>query len=121
MSTQQGYQDTAAQTDFVSGNWSGTWSSDRHGGHGGSLRCRTRRGDDGWHATFTGQGERIGTYEVEMAGRKEGDTVTFEGEVDLGPQDGGTYRWRGSVTPSEFRGSYSSEHDNGSFTMTPDQ
>ena len=102
---------------LVTGKWEGTWKSSKSG-HGGGLQCTAvETGKDMWKATFVAQYGQEATYSIEMIGQREGPTVLFEGDVDLGEKDGGVYHWTGRATANEFVGEYSSSNDSGGFRM----
>jgi hypothetical protein len=88
--------------------WEGTWQAK------GSQQCKELKcvarpvGDDQWQATFTGVCDRRFSFQVKMRGRSMGDKVVFEGNTDLGEENGGTYTWRGAIIGELFSGKYQS-------------
>lgn len=56
-------------------------------------------------------------YDLLMHVRREGQTVHFSSEADLGWLAGGTYEYFGTVEDGEFRSTYTSKGDYGTFEM----
>ena len=103
----------------AAGFYDGHWYGPNPENALGQLTCTiTSTGDDTWDAlffaTFGGQGE----YEVELKGVTEGDTIIFEGSVDLGVTSGGVFDWGGTIKGEVFDGSYTSKFINGTFKMS---
>lgn len=108
-------------TPDIAGAWEGRWQSDN--GHGsGRLRCLlTPLADGAYQARFraTYWGILKASYTVILRGAgQEGQTILLSGEEDLGFLAGGTYQYRGRVTPADFSCAYSSKYDHGTFTLT---
>jgi hypothetical protein len=101
-------------------SWDGTWTADPDG-HGGELRCLVRQVErDQWEGKFTGTCDRQFAYEVQMKGRRDGDSILFTGDADLGEKDGGLYHWTGRIVGEEFAGQYqSTSGKTGKFAMKP--
>jgi hypothetical protein len=101
-------------------SWQGTWEA-APDGHGGELRCLVRPTEgDTWEGKFTGYCDRQFAYEVQMQGRRDGDTIVFSGDANLGEKDGGIYHWTGRIAGEEFTGKYQSESGkSGKFHMKP--
>jgi hypothetical protein len=101
-------------------SWEGTWEA-APDGHGGELRCLVRQiAREQWEGKFTGTCNRQFAYEVQMKGRRDGDTILFTGEADLGEKDGGLYRWTGRIVGDQFAGQYeSASGKTGKFAMKP--
>ncbi len=99
--------------------WSGSWVDERSSDHGGDLRCISRRLDEtNWQATFSGFCGREFGYDIEMHGRQDDSAVKFDGEVDLGEEDGGVYTWTGVMQGNYFDGEYATRTGKaGSFAM----
>lgn len=98
--------------------WTGTWQGDK-AGYGGDLHCVARRieGED-YSAVFSGYCGREYAFQIAMNGKKDGDRITFAGEVDLGDKDGGKYQWTGEILGDSFNGKYtSSQGKKGEFSM----
>jgi hypothetical protein len=100
--------------------WEGTWQAK------GSQQCKELKcvarpvGDGGWQATFTGVCNRRFSFQVNMRGRAVGDKVVFEGNTELGEENGGTYTWSGSIVGKLFSGKYKSTGGKqGTFEMKP--
>ena len=100
-------------------SWEGTWEGSN--GHAGELHCAvTRKGAEQWEGHFTGTCDRQFAYEVQMQGRKDGDTILFTGKADLGEKDGGLFQWTGRIAGEDFVGEYKSDSGkNGKFKMKP--
>ena len=89
--------------------WSGEWKG-AETGHGGDLKCAAHQiGPERWVATFSGHCGRDYAFQVDLVGKKEGDRVVFKGEVDLGKENGGKYRWTGHIAGDRFVGRYETE------------
>ena len=56
-------------------------------------------------------------YTIEMTVKREGDRIVFEGEQDLGALAGGVYRCKGDIQGDQFKATYESKHDHGTFEM----
>lgn len=98
--------------------WTGTWQ-DSAPGHKGELYCAVRQVDaENYKARFTGYCGKQFAYDITMKGHTVADTILFEGEADLGDDDG-TYQWTGTIRGDRFDGQYRSvKGREGSFTMT---
>ena len=102
----------------ITGKWSGRWESGKHKGHGGKLDCGvTKSGENEWGAVFTAEFGKIKDYKIALKGKPAGDKVLFGGEVDLGKDDGGVFKWSGEATANEFAGKYEGGGDTGTFSM----
>jgi hypothetical protein len=104
----------------IEGRWTGEWGSDRNG-HRGELRCVVSKSSDAtyrahYHATFW----KIFwfTYVAKLNGQETNGTVHLRGEANLGKLAGGVYKYEGTATPTEFRSTYASKHDHGTFDMS---
>ena len=103
--------------------WSGTWQDNASvqnvPEHNGDLYCTVKRIDaENYKARFTGYCGRQFAYDITMKGRSEADTVHFEGQADLGDEDG-AYQWTGTIRGDQFDGQYrSAKGKEGTFTMT---
>jgi len=105
--------------DLLAGSWEGTWQSASKP-LGGKLAAIIEKKDDGsYHASFTsqtpfGEDKSICIYHI----AEHGDTVwKFQGKRDLGLLKGGTYTYTGTVDATEFRCTYNSTFDKGTFQM----
>ena len=104
----------------VEGRWEGTWRSDANG-HNGRLRCvLTRSGEDKWRAAFHAKFMKIFSYShvTTLTGRETNGAVELRGEAKLSKLAGGLYKYEGRVTPTEFRSTYKSKRDHGTYQMT---
>jgi hypothetical protein len=101
-------------------SWEGTWEA-ADPPHGGELRCTVRQLDgEQWEGKFTGYCDRQFAYEVQMQGRRDGDSILFKGDADLGDKDGGRYSWTGRIVGEAFVGEYkSTSGKTGKFQMKP--
>ena len=97
--------------------WVGTWEA---GGRERTceIRCVSHPVDDeNWNAKFTAFCDQWYSYDVEMKGHKDGDTIRFVGDADLGKKYG-VYHWTGQIVGDSFTGEYRSESgETGAFTM----
>jgi len=105
----------------LEGRWKGTWQSDANG-HSGALRCLLRRAEGEsrysarYHATYWGF--FTFEYEVLMDASQESGTWKFRGSADLGWLAGGVYEYAGEAQGDEFRSTYASKADRGTFRMS---
>ena len=97
--------------------WAGTWEAE------GperlcEIRCVAHPADgENWNAKFTAQCDQWYSYDIEMKGTKDGDTIRFVGDADLG-KDYGIYHWTGQIADGAFTGEYRSDSGKtGKFTM----
>lgn len=106
--------------DDVSGNYEGHWfvgNSERPaGGLNATITPGEKRGE--FLAKFDAEFGQRATYEVDLAGHREGEKVVFAGEEDLGEASGGVFAWKGEIDNGVFNGSYTSKFVNGTFKMT---
>ena len=104
--------------DPVSGRWEGNWYVGDSATPAGTLTCEVQRvASNEWKAIFTAGFGGEGDYEVELAGSREGDSVVFGGDVDLGATAGGVFNWQGEAGPDVFTGVYTSQFISGTFKM----
>jgi hypothetical protein len=124
----QQWKDVAGRAERVGpepgldGAWIGWWHSDA--GHGGGeLRCLLSTAytgaPDDYRAWFKARfwGILTGEHMTMIRGQRQGDTVVFSGNEDMGPLAGGDYRYRGRIDPDEFRANYRSDDDHGTFQL----
>jgi hypothetical protein len=103
-----GCADTATPSANPPAAWEGTWEGSN--GHAGELSCQVAaQGDGQWEGKFTGTCDRRFAYEVKMQGKKDGDTIRFTGQADLGEKDGGLFQWTGRIEGDQFIGEYKSD------------
>ena len=104
----------------VTGSWEGKWWKEEMGPDGGlPLRCvclETKPNQ--WTATFEAQCGRPAAYTFDIRGQRRGNLVIFKDSVDLGPEDGGVYHWKGEVRGSKFVGEYTNKTYIGRFEMS---
>jgi hypothetical protein len=108
-----------APADDITGRWEGTWQSDVNGHHGG-LRCVVTKESPGkYRIHYRATWKKIlhGSYNVEVAVRREGGTFKSTGGADLGWKYGGHYSYEGDATPTEFTSTYKSKGDHGTFKL----
>jgi hypothetical protein len=110
----------------MDGRWVGRWTSDRHKGlgskepAGGDVRCvltkidpyRYRAHFEVKWLTFTDY------YLAELYGRERGNRFEAHGKFPISPIFGGTYHYRGTITPRDFSLRYDSRYDNGTIHLT---
>lgn len=104
----------------VEGRWEGSWLSDRNG-HKGRLRCvLTKQTEDSWRASFHAKFLKIFSYShvATLNGRETNGVVHFSGEAKLPKIAGGVYKYDGTATASEYKSTYTSKHDHGTYQMT---
>ena len=107
-----------AKTPDVTGKWVGRWESGKHKGHGGGLNCVvTETGRFEYAANFTAEFGKVKDYPIKLTGKPEDGKVVFGGNVDLGKEDGGVFKWTGRATKDEFSGEYEGGGDTGTFKM----
>lgn len=99
--------------------WAGTWQA------GGQeqvceIRCLAQPVDEeNWTAKFTAYCNRWYSYDIEMKGQTDGDTIRFAGDADLG-KEYGIYHWTGQIADGVFSGEYRSDSgETGTFRMAP--
>jgi hypothetical protein len=119
---------------MVTGDWAGSWKSNRSG-HGGDLLCTVEPGPDGgFKAVFNAKCSFTADYKIDMVGRAGEKGIAFEGSADLDailaktygekykrePGKGyGVYHWTGLADGKTFAGTYKSDRgDTGAWTMT---
>lgn len=106
-------------TDELLGRWQGTCSSDANG-HNGQLRCIVTKKDDGtFEAQFHAKYRKVLTfgYTVPLTAKREGKTLTFKGEANLGRLAGGVYHYDGEADGTNFFSTYRCKCDHGTFQM----
>ena len=107
-----------ASTSFVTGTWVGTWSAAGAGEAGMPLTVTCLESKPGvWLARFDAVCGRDASFTFDIEGREENGIVIFDQAVDLGPENGGEYHWRGEVSRKEFRGEYKSRGYSGGFLL----
>ena len=110
----------AVPADQITGAWEGTWQS-RAGSHTDRMRAVvSSTGPETYRVHYYAWYKRVLTfsYVAELrAIRREGGTVIFSGEADLGWLAGGLYRYEGHASPLEFFSSYDSKYEIGTFTL----
>ena len=109
------------------GAYSGRWTSARHPGGGGNLRCILTKvnGADpdfraDFHATWHGlSSSHSVVLHTRPAARKNSGAVNFEGTSRLQTIIGaGTYRCKGAMDSRTMRACYDATYDRGTFEMT---
>ncbi len=112
-----------AKSDAFTGQWDGRWTSAKHrtakGFAGGRLRCLLTKVDDRrYEARFKANWLIFtSTYQTLFAVERRGQELRLAGEHELMPMFGGVYRYAGKVTPEQFRATYDSAYDSGTFEM----
>ena len=110
-------------TNSIAGRWQGTWESEVTGHHDVLRGLLTRTSDSHYLARFHARYKwalcRFSfAYSVPISVAAEGSTNHLHGEADLGWLAGGVYRYRGTVTASNFVSTYDSKYDHGTFRMS---
>lgn len=114
----------------IAATWKGMWHSEPSG-HEGQLRCIvsllphtgketsvTRRYAFHFHALWGWDFPAEYTIEMNVMDPAEaGQPITFEGEQDLGFLAGGVYRCEGKIEGDQFKATYKSKYDHGTFEM----
>jgi len=104
------------------GRWIGTWHSDVNGHHD-RLRCLVAPAANHalsarFHARYKKAFLRFSFgYTVPLTVRTNAGRIEFAGEADLGWYAGGTYRYNGFATATNFHSSYDSKYDRGVFSL----
>jgi hypothetical protein len=107
------------KTDFLAGQWAGTWLSTTNG-MGDSLRCSVTKSDDGTYtAAFEAIFGKFFTHKstVTLNVEVDGTIWRFRGQEDLGLLSGGVYTYEGHSDGQEFYSTYDSALDKGVFRM----
>jgi hypothetical protein len=98
--------------DTVMGNWEGRWYDETFGG--GTLSAQViAEGEGAYRAVISAD---IGEAELirgQARGKREGDSVVFQGQIDAGPDYGGVHRITGKVSKGKFSGRYVGENRGG--------
>lgn len=103
----------------ISGPWIGTWQNTNNA-HGDQLRAVVRRvGLHEWQAHFHAHYGRLLTfsYRAKLTGDEKDGQVHFTGEQNLGWLAGGTFRYVGEASPTNFFSTYENAYDSGTFTL----
>jgi hypothetical protein len=106
-------------TNDISGPWIGTWQNTNNA-HGDQLRAVVKRvGLHAWKAHFHAHYGRLLTfsYEARLTGDEHEGRVQFTGEQNLGWLAGGTFRYVGEASPTNFFSTYENAYDSGTFTL----
>lgn len=115
--------DRANRPEGMAGCWSGTWTSETNGHHGG-LRCiMTPRGDGRFSARFRATYCGILPFEqtVLLSAEERGGLWRFRGEENLGWLAGGVFTYEGEASGDRFMSRYTSASDRGVFEMARPQ
>ena len=103
----------------IEGRWEGTWKSNSNS-HSDKLRCLvTRISEQEYEARFHAKYKKVLSfgYTATLRGEHEGDLFKFAGEADLGKLAGGIYRYKGTISPTNFFSTYDSKYDRGVFNL----
>ena len=106
----------------IMGRWIGTWRSDVNGHHD-QLRCLVASASNHvlsarFHARYKKAFLRFSFgYTVPLTVRTNDGRIEFMGEADLGWYAGGTYRYNGFATATNFHSIYDSKYDHGVFRL----
>ena len=110
-------------SDSIAGRWQGTWRSDANG-HADELRCLLTPLTNGFYSARYHARYRRGLfrfsfgYTASLSVRRGEGSSKFEGRADLGWLAGGAYRYKGTVSATNFFSTYDSKYDRGVFQMT---
>ncbi|HUS34439.1 MAG TPA: hypothetical protein VM680_03710 [Verrucomicrobiae bacterium] len=104
----------------IEGPWTGEWRSEKNGHHG-ALRCVVSKASEKtyrahYHAVYW-KILRF-SYAATLNAEQTNGAVHLRGEANLGKLAGGVYKYDGSATSAEFRSTYSSKYDHGTFDMS---
>lgn len=103
----------------ISGPWIGTWQNTNNT-HGDQLRAVIRRTRlDQWQVHFHAHYGRLLTfaYRATLNGDESNGVVRFTGEENLGWLAGGTFRYVGEASSTNFFSTYENNYDSGTFTL----
>lgn len=105
----------AVSADGVSGQWIGTWQNTNNA-HGGPLQAvLIEKGSNTFSAYFhAGWGKHSGTFRTPIQGNREGETYRFKGSKRV---FGVKIDTAGTIRSNEFRATYESRFDHGTFTL----
>ncbi|HEX8311645.1 MAG TPA: hypothetical protein VF614_10030 [Chthoniobacteraceae bacterium] len=119
-SFERDWRRTSSSKDAFSGNWDGRWTSAKHRGAGGRLRCILTRVDARqYQARFKANWLAFtSSYLVTLQAEQRGGRLIFRGSHDLGALFGGVYRYEGEATAQRFTARYDSSYDRGTFEMS---
>ena len=111
---------TSTAGDNFAGKWDGRWTSAKHRGAGGRLRCILTKVDARqYQARFKANWLAFtSTYAVTLQAEQRGGRLIFRGSHDLGALFGGEYRYEGEATAQRFTARYDSSYDRGTFEMS---
>jgi len=103
----------------VAKKWEGHWTSEKHHGMGGRLRCVLTRTDERHHrAWFRANWLTFASdYVVLLETRPTPHGLQLRGQHILHGFGGGLYRYEGSILKDQFRANYISEYDRGRFEL----
>lgn len=110
----------AAHSDRFAGRWDGYWKSSSRPGEGGRLRCVfTPAGPNRYEAAFHANWKLFASnYTVVFQTKRVGPSrLEFKGSHEMPDIFGGLYKFHGTVSPGEFRASYTSSYDTGEFVL----
>jgi len=112
---------TSGSKAAVPERWEGRWTSAKHRGAGGRLRCVLQEADARqYRAQFRANWLLFTAgYTVPLNAERRGDELRLNGAQHIGGIGGGVYRYEGRVTRERFHASYHSSYDHGTFEMVP--
>jgi len=98
------------------GNYRGSYST--FGGMSDSLSAQVIAGaNDTYLAVITIGENPVNAPKIRMDGIKTGDKITFEKQVDLGPDLGGSYDIKGWIEKTSMQGTFEGYEASGSFKL----
>jgi hypothetical protein len=103
----------------IPGKWEGRWTSMKHHGMGGRLRCVLTRVDaTHQRAWFRANWLTFASdYVVTLEARPVPGGLRVRGEHVLHGFGGGLYRYAGSISGARFHATYDSKYDRGEFSL----
>ena len=111
---------TPTPTNDLIGAWEGTWQNTNNTHQDRMRAVLTKTGPETYHAHFFAWYKRVLTFSYATdlhVERRDGETVFFRGQSDLGKLAGGWYRYDGHASPVDFFSTYDSKYDVGTFTL----
>jgi hypothetical protein len=112
----------AAPPQGITGRWAGRWQSEKNQ-HNGELRCIVKELTNGqysarFHARYKILFPLTYGYTVILDTKPRDGGIDFQGSVKLSWIAGGTYRYNGHASVTNFHSTYACRYDYGHFQMT---
>jgi len=99
----------------VMGNWEGGWYGETFGGGKASAQI-IAEGNGNYMAVISVDIGEAQLIRGEIRGKLEGDKAVFEGEIDVGAENGGIHKVTGEISDGKFSGRYTGE-SSGTFEL----